>query len=192
MKEEEVKKFLRDRNYNHVSNYRQKIKQKLVDYKGGKCEICGYNKCISALEFHHLDPNEKDFSISNSKVLSFDKCKSEVDKCILVCANCHREIHYNQVLENRKQNEINEKEAFLEIMKNKEKYNIRNVVNSISYLEDLGIMDDIKNNMSKTELRKKYHVTFSVINEFLKEKKLFIENKIHRHTNQQKMNLSNY
>ena len=42
---------------------REKTKELLVEYKGGKCEICGYNKCISALEFHHLNPNEKDFGI---------------------------------------------------------------------------------------------------------------------------------
>ena len=73
--------------------WRQRAKIKLVEYKGGKCEKCGYNKCIDALDFHHKDPNEKDFTISG-KSWSFDRLKSEVDKCILVCANCHREIHY--------------------------------------------------------------------------------------------------
>jgi len=66
-----------------------------VLYKGGKCEICGYNKCLGALDFHHLNPNEKDFSISDSsKYHNLEEMKKEVDKCILVCANCHREIHY--------------------------------------------------------------------------------------------------
>ena len=64
----------------------------MVDYKGGKCEICGYNKCLEALEFHHKDPNEKDFSIANN-FKSMDKMKTEVDKCLLLCANCHREEH---------------------------------------------------------------------------------------------------
>lgn len=72
--------------------WRKRTKIKLVEYKGGKCQICGYNKSKNALHFHHLDPNEKDFSISG-KSLSFDKLKTEVDKCILVCSNCHSEIH---------------------------------------------------------------------------------------------------
>ena len=75
-----------------VVYWRIKVKNKLVEYKGGKCEKCGYNKCIDALEFHHKDPNQKDFSIGG-KSWSFEKLKNEVDKCILVCANCHREIH---------------------------------------------------------------------------------------------------
>jgi len=75
-----------------VIEWRKRTKKKLVDYKGGKCQICDYNKSSNALHFHHLNPNEKDFSISG-KSLSFDKLKSEVDKCILVCSNCHSEIH---------------------------------------------------------------------------------------------------
>lgn len=75
-----------------TSKYRNIVKQKLIDYKGGKCQICGYNRCINALEFHHLNPKEKDFTISGG-TKSFEHIKPEVDKCILVCANCHREIH---------------------------------------------------------------------------------------------------
>lgn len=70
------------------------LKQKAVEYKGGQCVKCEYKKYQGALEFHHLDPNEKDFSISSVKGYSFtDNIKKELDKCILVCANCHREIH---------------------------------------------------------------------------------------------------
>lgn len=80
-------------NYARVKRYRYEIKLKSIQYKGGCCEKCGYNKCNSALEFHHLDPNEKDFGIGSYTVLAWDKIKEELDKCILVCANCHREIH---------------------------------------------------------------------------------------------------
>ncbi len=76
------------------SRYRRELKQKALDYLGGKCSLCGYNKCVQALDFHHLDPLQKDFTISSKKT-KFDKLKSELDKCILVCANCHREIHEN-------------------------------------------------------------------------------------------------
>ncbi|QOE32633.1 HNH endonuclease [Klebsiella phage Muenster] len=77
-----------------VSDRRRELKLLAVEYKGGCCEKCGYDKCIAALEFHHLDPNEKDFGISSSgHTRSFEKLKIELDKCIMVCANCHREIH---------------------------------------------------------------------------------------------------
>lgn len=76
------------------------LKEQMVNYKGGECNRCGYKKYIGALEFHHLDPNEKDFNISHLRYYSFgDKIKNELDKCILVCANCHREIHHELHLE---------------------------------------------------------------------------------------------
>lgn len=66
----------------------------MINYKGGKCEKCGYKKSLAALEFHHKNPAEKDFAIADSKRRSFNELvKKELDKCMLVCANCHREIH---------------------------------------------------------------------------------------------------
>lgn len=78
--------------YERVKNFRTALKQQSVDYKGGKCNICGYSRCIKALEFHHLDPSEKDFSLSVVSK-SFESIKPELDKCVLLCANCHREVH---------------------------------------------------------------------------------------------------
>jgi predicted HNH restriction endonuclease len=70
------------------------LKQMAINYKGGVCQECGYHKCNGALEFHHIDPKEKDFSISSVKGYGFsEQIKKELDKCVLVCANCHREIH---------------------------------------------------------------------------------------------------
>jgi len=67
-------------------------KSSCVEYKGGKCQVCSYDKCFGALEFHHLDPNKKDFGISaSSKTL--DALKIELDKCAILCSNCHREVH---------------------------------------------------------------------------------------------------
>lgn len=77
---------------NRAKEYAKKVKKQCVDYKGGCCSICGYNKSLAALEFHHLNPLIKDFEISRN-VKSFSKLKPELDKCILVCSNCHREIH---------------------------------------------------------------------------------------------------
>lgn len=79
-----------------TETYRNNIKRQLVDYKGGRCSICGYDKYIGALEFHHLNPNKKDFGISGG-TKSFETLRPEVDKCILVCSNCHREIHTNVI-----------------------------------------------------------------------------------------------
>ena len=70
----------------------QNLKQKAVEFKGGKCCLCGYSKSIAALDFHHLAPRYKDFKISGRSV-SFNTIITELNKCILVCANCHREIH---------------------------------------------------------------------------------------------------
>ena len=74
------------------------IKEKSISYKGGQCLICGYARCIAALEFHHLDSSKKDFSISSCKLAKFEKIRIELDKCILVCSNCHREIHSGLVI----------------------------------------------------------------------------------------------
>lgn len=62
------------------------------EYKGGKCKICGYNRCQDALDFHHLDSTTKEYGIAKSSK-SFKTKKSELDKCILICSNCHRELH---------------------------------------------------------------------------------------------------
>lgn len=70
---------------------RQRKKLWAIEYKGGRCERCGYSKCHAALDFHHLDPNEKD--LERFTGVSIEKMKIELDKCILVCSNCHREIH---------------------------------------------------------------------------------------------------
>ena len=77
-----------------VSKRRKRLKEMVVSYKGGKCRICGYNKCIGAFDLHHLDGKTKEFGLSTRGLTrSWVKLKAEADKCILVCANCHREIH---------------------------------------------------------------------------------------------------
>ena len=86
----------RIKNYNRVYTHRKKIKQKAVDYKGGKCEICDYNKSIWSLQFHHKESDKKEFTISNYSNLSWNKIKTEIEKCILICANCHGELHENK------------------------------------------------------------------------------------------------
>jgi len=78
----------------YVDRRRKELKIISVQYKGGKCYICDYDKCINALEFHHLDASEKDFSIgADGYTRSWDKVKSELDKCVMLCCRCHRECH---------------------------------------------------------------------------------------------------
>lgn len=77
----------------YVDKRRKVLKVKALEYKGAKCECCGYAKSSRALQFHHLDPNEKDFTISSGQTKSWEKIKDELDKCILLCSNCHAEHH---------------------------------------------------------------------------------------------------
>lgn len=81
---------------------RSDLKKQLVDLLGGKCHYCGYSKSISALSFHHKIPTEKEFKISAGLSLKKDitELTKEVQKCILVCSNCHCEIHDGLLLIN--------------------------------------------------------------------------------------------
>lgn len=76
-----------------VNDRRFWIKKQAIEYKGGKCSKCGYSKCNRALVFHHLDPAKKDFQISGSHSFAWEKIKTELDKCVLLCSNCHMELH---------------------------------------------------------------------------------------------------
>ena len=76
-----------------VANRRRRIKEILVAEAGGACVLCGYDRFVGALHFHHLDPATKSFTISNQGITrSLDVMRSEAAKCKLVCANCHAEI----------------------------------------------------------------------------------------------------
>lgn len=73
-----------------VANRRRKVKQILVREAGGKCTLCGFDRHPAALQFHHLDPAEKSFSLSLRGVTrSIDKLRAEAQKCVLLCSNCH-------------------------------------------------------------------------------------------------------
>jgi 5-methylcytosine-specific restriction endonuclease McrA len=77
-----------------VNRRRKLLKVKAVEYKGGCCSVCGYKQSMWALEFHHIDPTKKDFAIStDGHTRSWESIKIEIDKCILLCSNCHAEEH---------------------------------------------------------------------------------------------------
>ncbi len=83
-----------EENKKAVAKRRKKIKSMAIEYKGGQCCVCGYSKCSAALDFHHKLGEEKLFGLGlNGMTRSWERTKAEVDKCVLVCANCHREIH---------------------------------------------------------------------------------------------------
>jgi uncharacterized protein YbjQ (UPF0145 family) len=72
---------------------RRRQKERLIEEFGGRCQRCGYNRCIAALEFHHIDPKTKEFGIAQKgRTNSYEKALAEAKKCVLLCANCHREV----------------------------------------------------------------------------------------------------
>ena len=79
--------------YEYTKNHRKEVKKRIIYVLGGKCQYCGYDKCEAALEVHHLNPNEKEFTIAESYDLSWDTLAKELKNCVLLCANCHREVH---------------------------------------------------------------------------------------------------
>ena len=82
-----------------VTKRRKQIRLKAIKHLGGKCMKCGYSKYPEVLEFHHKDPKQKDFNVSKKgHCRSWERVKKEIEKCVLLCANCHREIHVEQKL----------------------------------------------------------------------------------------------
>lgn len=84
---------------NNKITYQKQLDRKAecVNYKGGKCIVCGYNKYIGSLDFHHLDPTKKEFNISSLRSYNFNSLKKELDKCVLLCKNCHSETHHGLI-----------------------------------------------------------------------------------------------
>lgn len=68
-------------------------KEYAVETLGGQCAACGYSRCIESLDFHHTDPNTKDLNWNNMRYWSKDRIDRELQSCVLLCANCHREVH---------------------------------------------------------------------------------------------------
>lgn len=77
-----------------VAKRRRRLKEMLVQHMGGECVVCGYKKYFGALDFHHRNEKEKSFGLSmNGITRSWERTKEEAKKCVLLCANCHREVH---------------------------------------------------------------------------------------------------
>jgi hypothetical protein len=93
-KSNRVHSFCKECFNSYCINRWKERKKKAVEYKGGKCSSCGYNKYPDVLEFHHRDAETKEFDWKKLRQMSWDKVTKELDKCDMLCANCHRERHY--------------------------------------------------------------------------------------------------
>lgn len=75
-------------------NRRAQLRQRAREYRGGKCILCAYDRCQRALVFHHVHPEDKEFGIAYKGLnRTWEKIKKEIDKCVLLCSNCHMEVH---------------------------------------------------------------------------------------------------
>jgi hypothetical protein len=84
-------------NAENVARSKRRKKEFAVSQFGGECQLCGYNKCLGALDFYHIDRNSKEINpVHTIYNWSWDRAKIELEKCILLCANCHRELHYTE------------------------------------------------------------------------------------------------
>lgn len=117
-----------------VNDRRLKIKIDCLNYKGGKCEICGYNKCSRALSFHHLDSSKKVFSISGAHSRKWEDIVKELDKCRLICENCHMELHHKEEQEKREERKIlaNEKRKNLPELIKRKSYRLNSLTREAS------------------------------------------------------------
>jgi transposase-like protein len=76
-----------------VTRRRRKVKRILVEEAGGRCVVCGYDRCVGALEFHHLDPSQKRLGLSYGGFAhALSTARAEAEKCVLLCSNCHTEL----------------------------------------------------------------------------------------------------
>lgn len=84
----------------NVKRWREKTKQRIIQSFGGYCGKCHYNRCADALELHHIDPNKKEFGIGGMRadIVSWERICIELRKCVLLCSNCHRELHDNLIV----------------------------------------------------------------------------------------------
>lgn len=151
-----------------VITRQQKLKQEAVDYKGGKCLSCNYDKYQGALEFHHLNPNEKEFNISQIKFFSLNSIKKELDKCILLCSNCHKEIHANLIKYDEKTNTI-----IRDLSLNKQKW--APTVNSIKNTFNIQEIElRLKNKETLKSISNELNVTREYLSSFLIKEGIYV------------------
>ena len=120
--------------YEYVKSSRDRRKKQIVKVMGDYCQLCGYSKSDAALELHHINPSEKEFTFNKELNTAWNKLEIELKKCILLCANCHREVHFSGEIFNLISSFNQEKfsEIAMEINKLKK--------HELSYCKDCGIL----------------------------------------------------
>jgi len=131
-------------NSESVKRWRKSTKSRIVEAFGGKCGVCGYNKCQEALELHHLDPEKKHFSLGSIRAnpKNWDYIVNEIRKCVMICSNCHRELHNNLIKLDDNIVKFNEDFSCFKTVKASEK--IKSLTDSCPFCSGL------KNTWSKT------------------------------------------
>lgn len=83
------------KNSDQVKRWRENTKNRIIEAFGGSCGVCNYNKCSEALDLHHINPQEKEYGIGQIRahIISWKRICEELKKCVMLCANCHRELH---------------------------------------------------------------------------------------------------
>jgi hypothetical protein len=153
-----------------VIEWRKRTKQKIVNSMGGKCQICGYDKCLNALELHHIDSSKKEFGFGaiRANPKSFEKIANELKKCILLCSNCHREIHSDLISIPDNYTTFNEF-IFNEIKEEKKLSNKYKKINKKIFLTNDELIDKLKEcNGNKSALARNLMVSESAIRKRLK------------------------
>lgn len=113
---------MKNKPYDFVAKFRKNRKADIIKTMGGKCCVCGYDKCQSALDVYHIDKSKKQFQVSKTLNMKWERVAQELMGCVLVCANCHREIHagetsapvkstFNKEIAEQIQNRINEEKT---------------------------------------------------------------------------------
>ena len=158
-----VKRSKKEGNIGHFCSacrqrYRHwQFKKKAVEYKGGKCAICGYNKSIDALDFHHVDPDIKDFNVSDAYGKAWSTVQAELDKCILLCANCHRELHGSE----KYYSEYAQCEKWITRLTTEEKDKRRTAAEEIKNLKEKLAIEKDKKNADRIQLIENSGIDFS-------------------------------
>ena len=75
-----------------VADARRRVRAILIEEVGGRCLICAYDRDPAALQFQHVDPTTKEFTLRNGDTRSIERMRAEAAKCVLLCANCHAEV----------------------------------------------------------------------------------------------------
>lgn len=180
-------------NSENVCNFVKNRKSNLISLFDNKCCLCGFDAFQEALDFHHVNPEEKELSLSSNMMVSLDKQIAEARKCVLLCANCHRGVHggYYQIPANYQQFFNEEQAAFLiqrnnEIKNGKKHYCQRCGIllnDNTTYCIDCGhiVQRKVENRPEREELKylirhfpftqigKKYGVTDNAIRKWCKQ-----------------------